>query len=78
MSVEKKVPEVRFEEFSGEWEEKPFGACFVNIPNNTLSRADLNYKTGLAKNIHYGDVLIKFGEVLDAVVSHCLLLQTMM
>ncbi|MGG8473381.1 restriction endonuclease subunit S [Rahnella sp. PAMC25617] len=66
MSVEKKVPEVRFEEFSGEWEEKPFGACFVNIPNNTLSRADLNYKTGLAKNIHYGDVLIKFGEVLDA------------
>jgi len=48
MSVEKKVPEVRFEEFSGEWEKKPFGACFVNVPNNTLSRADLNYKTGLA------------------------------
>lgn len=66
MGVEKKVPEVRFEKFSGEWEKKPFGACFVNVPNNTLSRADLNCKTGLAKNIHYGDILIKFGEVLDA------------
>ncbi|PII49191.1 restriction endonuclease subunit S [Serratia sp. OLHL2] len=60
------IPEIRFKGFSGEWDKKPFGACFVNVPNNTLSRADLNYKTGLAKNIHYGDVLIKFGEVLDA------------
>jgi type I restriction enzyme S subunit len=59
------VPEIRFKGFGGEWEEKPFGACFANIPNNTLSRADLNYEMGLAKNIHYGDVLIKFGEVLD-------------
>ncbi|MBN5215720.1 restriction endonuclease subunit S [Serratia ureilytica] len=62
----KNIPEIRFKGFSGEWDKKPFGACFVNVPNNTLSRADLNYKTGLAKNIHYGDVLIKFGEVLDA------------
>ncbi|WP_414149422.1 restriction endonuclease subunit S [Enterobacter sp. BNK-18] len=60
------IPEIRFKGFCGEWEKKPFGSCFVNVPNNTLSRADLNYKTGLAKNIHYGDVLIKFGEVLDA------------
>lgn len=60
------IPEIRFKGFSGEWEEKEFGACFVNVPSNTLSRADLNYKTGLAKNIHYGDVLIKFGEILDA------------
>jgi len=40
--------------------------CFDNIPNNTLSRADLNYEHGIAKNVHYGDVLIKFGEILDA------------
>lgn len=59
------VPEIRFKGFSGEWEEKTFGDCFAKIPSNTLSRADLNYETGLAKNIHYGDVLIKFGEVLD-------------
>jgi type I restriction enzyme S subunit len=60
------VPEIRFKGFSGEWEEKLFGDCFTNIPNNTLSRAELNYEIGLAKNIHYGDVLIKFGEILDA------------
>ena len=67
MSVENKVPTptIRFRGFSEEWEEKAFGNCFANIPSNTLSRADLNYETGLAKNIHYGDVLIKFGEVLD-------------
>jgi len=58
-------PAIRFKGFSGAWEEKPFGDSFSNIPNNTLSRADLNYDIGLAKNIHYGDVLIKFGEVLD-------------
>ncbi|TKF17395.1 restriction endonuclease subunit S [Vibrio genomosp. F6] len=60
------VPEIRFKGGSGEWKEKPFGACFANLPNNTLSRAELNYQVGLAKNIHYGDVLIKFGETLDA------------
>lgn len=60
------IPEIRFKGFGGEWENMPFGACFVNVPNNTLSRADLNYEDGMAKNIHYGDVLIKFGEVLDA------------
>lgn len=30
-----------------------------------MSRADLNYEHGSIKNIHYGDVLIKFGEILD-------------
>jgi len=59
------TPQIRFKGFSGEWEEEPFGVCFTNIPNNTLSRADMNYEAGMAKNIHYGDVLIKFDEVLD-------------
>ena len=35
------------------------------MQNNTLSRADLSNETGIAKNVHYGDVLIKFGDVLD-------------
>lgn len=60
------IPEIRFEGFSGDWDKMPFETCFVHVPNNTLSRADLNYEDGMAKNIHYGDVLIKFGEILDA------------
>ena len=35
------------------------------MQNNTLSRANLSDESGIAKNVHYGDVLIKFGEVLD-------------
>ena len=37
----------------------------ISLQNNTLSRADLSNEAGVAKNVHYGDVLIKFGEVLD-------------
>ena len=29
----------------------------------------MNPETGVAKNVHYGDVLIKFGEYLDASCS---------
>ena len=65
MTLKSKMPEIRFDGFSGEWEEKSYSKTFTNIPNNTLSRAELNYDSGLAKNVHYGDVLIKFGELLD-------------
>ena len=41
------------------------GDILFCLQNNTLSRADLSDETGIAKNVHYGDVLIKFGEVLD-------------
>lgn len=37
----------------------------VSLQNNTFSRADLSNEKGVAKNVHYSDVLIKFGEVLD-------------
>ena len=35
------------------------------LQNNTLSRAELNDEFGTAQNIHYGDVLIKYDEVLN-------------
>ncbi|WP_039656466.1 restriction endonuclease subunit S [Clostridium tyrobutyricum] len=58
-------PELRFPGFTDPWEQRKFSDTFTNIPNNTLARAELNYNSGLAKNVHYGDVLIKFGELLD-------------
>ena len=47
------------------WEQRKLGEILISLQNNTLSRADLSNETGVAKNVHYGDVLIKFGEILD-------------
>ena len=58
-------PEVRFPEFTDAWEQRKLKNILVSLQNNTLSRADLSNETGVAKDVHYGDVLIKFGEVLD-------------
>lgn len=59
-------PDLRFDGFSGGWEEVCIEDAMQNVANNSLSRADLTYSSGAAKNIHYGDILVKFGEVLDA------------
>ncbi len=47
------------------WEQRKLGDCFEFLKNNTLSRAGLNGKNGTARNVHYGDILIKFGDCLD-------------
>ena len=60
-----KNPEIRFDGFTNDWEQRKLGEIMVSLQNNTLSRANLSNETGIAKNVHYGDVLIKFGEVLD-------------
>ena len=59
------VPEVRFKGFTNPWEQRKFGEVFMSLQNNTLSRAELNDEFGAAQNIHYGDVLIKYDEILD-------------
>ena len=48
------------------WEQRKFVSVFDGLQNNTLSRAELNYESGTIKNVHYGDVLIKFGDYIDA------------
>lgn len=59
-------PRIRFPEFNEEWEQRKFDEVFdCTIPNNTLSRAELNYESGAVRNIHYGDILIKYGSVVD-------------
>ena len=52
--------------FLHSWEQRKFVRVFDGLQNNTLSRADLNYEGGTVKNVHYGDVLIKFGDYIDA------------
>ena len=41
------------------------GEIFEYLQNNTLSRDSLNYKNPNIKNIHYGDILVKFDEILN-------------
>ncbi|MGN9112616.1 restriction endonuclease subunit S [Lachnospiraceae bacterium HCP1S3_B8] len=62
----KKVPEIRFKGFTDDWEQRKFSDVFTGLQNNTLSRSELNYESGTVKNVHYGDVLIKFGDYIDA------------
>ena len=59
------TPKLRFPEFSGEWEEKNFYEVFDILQNNTFSRDQPNNENGIVRNIHYGDVLIKYGDCID-------------
>ena len=56
---------MRFAEFSDLWEQKQFDEVLFILVNNTLSRAELNYDNGDYKDIHYGDVLIKYPAYID-------------
>lgn len=63
----KNVPEVRIKGFVDEWKE-----CVLqdelsdDIKTNTLARAFLSDSNGDVLNVHYGDVLIKYGSLLNA------------
>lgn len=62
----KRVPELRFNGFTENWEQRKFDEVFdCTVPSNTLYRAELSYDEGTVLNVHYGDVLIKYGSVLD-------------
>ena len=60
-----KVPGFRFSGFTGDWEQRKLGEMLISLQNNTLSRAELSPEQGIAKNVHYGDILVKFGEIID-------------
>ncbi|MEC4296018.1 restriction endonuclease subunit S, partial [Adlercreutzia shanghongiae] len=46
------------------WEQRKLGECFAFLQNNTLSRAELNGENGAARNLHYGDILVKYDNCL--------------
>ncbi len=47
------------------WTTVPFGEAFELLQNNTFSRDEMSTERGVTYNIHYGDVLIKYGAVVD-------------
>ena len=48
-----------------DWDAKRFSECFTLVRNNTYARECLTDHPGSVANVHYGDVLIKYGAVLD-------------
>ena len=60
-----KKPKIRFNGYTEDWEQRKFSECFIFLQNNSLSRADLSDEDGAILNVHYGDILVKFGEVID-------------
>ena len=65
MAKNNKMPAIRFSGYTDTWEQCKLGEIFEYLQNNTLSRDSLNYKNPNIKNIHYGDILVKFDEILD-------------
>uniref|UniRef100_UPI0025FE46B9 restriction endonuclease subunit S n=1 Tax=uncultured Brachyspira sp. TaxID=221953 RepID=UPI0025FE46B9 len=63
MNSNKLIPELRFPKFKYEWKLKKFDFNFLQT--NTFSRSEMNNNKGSVKNIHYGDILIKYNNILD-------------
>ena len=64
--IQSNVPEIRFNNFNEHWNSAVFGDIFDKLSNNSFSRDLLNYKKGTFKNIHYGDILTKFGFTINS------------
>ena len=62
-------PELRFLGFTDAWEQRKFADVFDTLQNNTLSRSELDFEVGRVKNVHYGDVLIKYGDFIDVAID---------
>ena len=50
--------------FSVEWTQAPFGDLFDFLPTNAFTRDQMT-DTGTIQNVHYGDILTKYGACLD-------------
>ncbi len=47
------------------WTNSTFGEVFDFISTNNFSRANMNVESGSIHNIHYGDIHVKYSEILD-------------
>ena len=62
----KNVPKLRFKGYEDDWEQRKLGKVLdFSLKTNSLSRSMLNYEDGELKNIHYGDILMNYGPILD-------------
>ena len=59
------VPNLRFNNFNDKWQEHVLGDIFEFYTTNSFSRDFLDNDNGSVKNIHYGDIHMKFPTILD-------------
>lgn len=60
------APKIRFKGFTDDWEQRNLGEVLdFSLKTNSLSRSMLNYEDGEVKNIHYGDILMNYGSILN-------------
>jgi type I restriction enzyme S subunit len=52
------------------WEQRKWSELFDILSNNTLSRDNLNDLSGMACDIHYGDVLVRYSECISVKETH--------
>lgn len=63
---QKNVPKIRFKGYEDAWEQRKLGQVLdFSLKTNSLSRSMLNYEEGELKNIHYGDILMDYGPILN-------------
>ncbi|NQX82991.1 MAG: restriction endonuclease subunit S [Flavobacteriaceae bacterium] len=62
------VPRIRFQEFSGEWEQKKLGEVATFHKGKGISKADISID-GKYSCIRYGELYTKYNEVISEVVS---------
>lgn len=61
-----KKPSYRFVGYTEPWEEKKLGEVGdFSVKTNSFSREKLCLNSGNVKNIHYGDILVKYNSTLD-------------
>lgn len=51
--------------FTGEWEKVKLGEVTTFLSCNTFSREQMNNVCGNWKNVHYGDILVKYSSIVD-------------
>lgn len=51
--------------FTGEWKKVKLGEITTFLSCNTFSREQMNNVSGNLKNVHYGDVLVKYSFIVD-------------
>ena len=59
------VPRLRFKGFEGNWDSRKFSDTLSFLGTNSFSRDKMNNMSGSVKNVHYGDILVRYGNVLD-------------